>query len=80
MVSMVCAARQMRGARTEADDVVVSRATMHDVTRPRVILDPPDEPLWAALDLTDPLLARHGTPGELVPPYRRRVQHDSDLA
>ena len=33
-VSTVCTARQVRGARTEADDVVVSRATMHDVTRP----------------------------------------------
>ena len=76
----MCAATQVRRRLTETDDVVVSRATMNDVTRPRVILDPPDEPLWATLDLADALLARHGAPGELGPLVLRRVQHDSDLA
>jgi len=55
------------GVFTEADDVVVARATMHDVPRPRVVLDPPDDPLRAALDLTDALLARYGAPRELMP-------------
>jgi hypothetical protein len=67
-------------ARTEADDVVVARTAMHDVSRPRVVLDPPDEPLRATLDFTDALFARHGAPGELVPPVLGRVQHDRDLA
>ena len=67
-------------ARTEADDVVVARATMHDIPSPRVVLDPPDEPLRATFDLPDPFPTCHGGPGELVSAILRgRVQHNSDL-
>ena len=66
--------------RTKANHVMVARTAMHDVSRPGVVLDPPDEPLRAPLDLTDALLARHGASRELVSTFRGRVQHDSDLA
>ena len=45
------------GERTETDDVVIPR--------PGVVLDPPDEPLRAALDLTDLLHPRDRTTREL---------------
>lgn len=78
--STVCGARQVRRGRTEADDVVVARAAMYDVPRPRVVLDPPNEPLRAALDLTDAFLACYGAPGELILSVEGRVQHDRDFA
>ena len=77
--------RHVRGKRgeterhTEAEDVVVSHATTHDMTRTRVILDLPNKPLWVVLNLMDSLVDRHCTPGEMVPLDRRRVQHNSDL-
>ena len=67
--------------RTEADNVVVPRAAVHDVPRPRVVLYPPDEPLRAAFNLADTFLARDGTPGELAClRLPARVQHDHDFA
>jgi len=60
---------------------------MHDVTRPHIILDPPDEPLRAALDLAHILQTRDGTPREVESPSggggggmprHVRVQHDLD--
>ena len=74
-----CAEQVEDVERTKANDVMVARTAMHDVSRPRIVLDPPDEPLRAPLDLTDTILARHGTSGELVSTFRGRVQHDSDL-
>ena len=70
----------MKCTRTEADDVVVVRKTMHDIPRSRVILDLPDEPLRATFDLPDPLLVRYGAPEKLVSAaLRGRVHHDGDL-
>jgi hypothetical protein len=77
---MVHGARQVRCGRTETNDVVIARTAMHDVTRPRIVLDPPDEPLRAPLDFTDALLARDGAPRELGPTFRGRVQYDSNFA
>jgi hypothetical protein len=66
--------------RTEADDVVVPRTAVYDISHPRVILNPPDESLWAALDLTDILLARDYATRELIPRHRVWVQHNLDAA
>ena len=72
---------QVKCARTKADDVVIARTTMHDIPRPRVVLDPPDKPLRATFDFPDPFLACHGAPRELVSAVLRgRVQHDGDLS
>ena len=68
-----------RRRRTDADGIVVAPSTMHDVTRPRVVPDPPDKPLRAMVDLTDALLARQCGPRELVSPVRHRVRYDSDF-
>jgi hypothetical protein len=64
--------------RTEADYVVVPRTAVYDIPHPSVILDPPDESLWAALDFTDFLLARDNATRELIPGLLVRVQHDLD--
>jgi hypothetical protein len=66
--------------RTEADDVVIPRTAVHDVARPGVVLDPPDEPLWATLDLTDILEARDRATRELMSRLCVRVHHDLDPA
>ena len=70
--------KQKKYERTEADDVVIPRTAVYDVSHPRVILDLPDESLWAALDLTDIFLVRDHTTRELIPRLLVRVQHDLD--
>ena len=71
--------------RTEADDVVVPRAAVYDIPSPGIILDPPHEPLRAALDLADVLHPRDRTTRELklavLPRWLRvRVAHHHDVA
>jgi len=61
------------GERTEADDVVIPCAAVHHVPRPSIVLDPPDESLRAALDLTDVLHPRDGTTGELKLKLKRVI-------
>jgi hypothetical protein len=69
-----------RYGRTEADDVVVLGTAVYDVPHPRVILDPPDKPLWAGLDLTNIILARGGATRELISRLLVQVQHDLNFA
>lgn len=66
--------------RTEADYVVVPRTAVYDIPHPRVILDPPDESLWATFDLTNIFLARNDAARELISGLLVRVQHDLDPA
>ena len=60
---------------------------MHDIPRPRIVLDPPHEPLRATLDLPDILQPRDRTTRELklavqVRPARPRIRvahHNHDI-
>lgn len=51
---------------------------MYNVPRPCVVFDPPDEPLWAAFDLADTLLAGDRSSGELETWLHIRIQDDLD--
>lgn len=66
--------------RTETDDVVVPRTAVYDVSRPRVILDPPYEPLWATLNLTNILQASDHATRELISRLIVRIDHHLDAA
>jgi hypothetical protein len=57
---------------------------VHDIPRPRIILDPPHEPLRATLDLADVLQPRDSTTRELKLAVRSaqpriRVAHNHDV-